>query len=255
MTALKLKKNIEVDQSDQLQSEAVEQSSEHTKSINQYFYKVSNHHELFKIGRSYFEDYKIKGIKSFAISSTGYQNSQQKSILGLASFFDHKERVKIGIVSDNLFEGTFKDLIAASELEEVVLAEGMPPLKVYSFYNHFEFLDLRQIVDLVNDKSISFYDEVLDKLVEAYDVVFWDVPELHKVQRNSEKYFPIIMKFENLSIIVSQKLSSAKDIENVKDFFLGYGINLKGLLLENVVEKFKGDDEEEPESRPWWRVF
>jgi len=251
MSTLKLKKKVD-NNVDETTSDDVAQSenSKEFKNINKYFYKVSNHHELFKIGRSYYEDYKSKGIKSFAISSTGYQDSQQKSILGLASFFDHKEKMKIGIISDNLFDGTFKELLQASELAEVVVDEGIPPLNIYSFYTHFDFLDLKQIVDLVNDNSISDYDEVLDKIVGVYDIVFWDVPDLHKIQRNSEKYFPVIMKFESLSIIVSQQLSSAKDIEEVKSFFLGYGINLKGLLLGNEIEK--GDPKEK---RPWWRFF
>ena len=74
------------------------------KKKNKYFYKVRNHHELFKIGSSFYNDFKM-GVKSFAISSTGYPQSQQNSILGLASFFDHKEDVRIGIVSNNLNQG------------------------------------------------------------------------------------------------------------------------------------------------------
>jgi hypothetical protein len=35
-------------------------------ALSPFFYKVSNHHELFKIGQSFYEDFK-NGIKSFAI--------------------------------------------------------------------------------------------------------------------------------------------------------------------------------------------
>jgi len=253
MSTLKLKKKNDSSFDEDSLKESAGDNENGINNINQYFYKVSNHHELFKIGRSFYEDYKTKGVKSFAISSTGYQDSQQKSILGLASFFDHKTKIKIGIISDNLFDGTFKDLLMASELEDVIIGEKIPALKIYSFYDHFEFLDLKQVVDLVNDHSIAYYDEVLDKLIENYDIIFWDVPELQKIQKNSEKFFPIIMKFESLSIIVSQRSSSAKDIEEIKNFFLGYGINLKGLLLESVKEN---DDDQAIESeRPWWRFF
>ena len=77
------------------------------KKGNRYFYKVSNHHELYKIGASFYADY-TDGMKSFAISSTGYPQSQQNSILGLASFFDHKDDLRIAIISDNLKEGSSK---------------------------------------------------------------------------------------------------------------------------------------------------
>lgn len=201
------------------------------KKTNKFFYKVSNHQELFRIGKSFYSDY-LAGVKSFAITSTGYQTSQQKSILGLASFFDHKEDMRIGIISDNLFTGAFKDILKLTKKNTYSYFGGENPLYIHSFYNHFEFLDMNDILDICNNEEIDEYDEVLDHISELYDVIFWDVPELHKIQIDSEKYFPVIMKFESISIIVSQSLSKKADIDEIKRFFLGYGINLKGLLLE-----------------------
>ncbi|MCP4912850.1 MAG: hypothetical protein GY909_07005 [Oligoflexia bacterium] len=201
------------------------------KKTNKFFYKVSNHQELFRIGKSFYSDY-LAGVKSFAITSTGYQTSQQKSILGLASFFDHKEDMRIGIISDNLFTGAFKDILKLTKKNSYNYFGADTPLLIHSFYNHFEFIDMNGILEICNNEEIDEYDEVLDHISELYDVIFWDVPELHKIQIDSEKYFPVIMKFESISIIVSQSLSKKADIDEIKRFFLGYGINLKGLLLE-----------------------
>ncbi|GAB4410510.1 MAG: hypothetical protein OHK0056_13540 [Bacteriovoracaceae bacterium] len=232
------------------------------KRVNRYFYKVTNHHELFKIGRSFYKDY-LSGVKSFAITSTGYQSSQQNSILGLASFFDHKEEgLKIAIISDNLYLGAFKDIVSISQKHFLPILKDGKDCEVIGFYGHFDFIDLSQLLDYANDCETEAYDEIFDSIVDHYDIVFWDVPELHKIQRNSEKYFPVIMKFESLSIIVAQSLSSAKDIEEIKYFFLGYGINLKGLLLDTVQAKTESKVKTEkaaPNSngakRPWWRIF
>jgi hypothetical protein len=69
------------------------------------------------------------------------------------------------------------------------------------------------------------------------------------------------MKYESISIIVAQSLTKKSDIEDIKKFFLGYGINLKGLLLE---EKKSGQEEHSDSEQlkkvnnkmPWWkRVF
>ena len=233
------------------------------KKTNKYFYKVSNHHELFKIGRSFYTDY-MAGVKSFAITSTGYQTSQQKTILGLASFFDHKEDLKIGVVSDNLFQGAFKDIVTLSKKVNYDYFGDDHTIQIYSFYNHFEFIDMNQLLELSNDAEVGDYDEVLDHFVDLYDIVFWDVPELHKIQIDSERYFPVIMKFESISIIVAQSLSKKGDIEDIKKFFLGYGINLKGLLLEEKsslekpkeepISKDKVENNDEPK-KPWWRKF
>lgn len=231
------------------------------KKVNRYFYKVTNHHELFKIGRSFYKDY-LAGVKSFAITSTGYQSSQQNSILGLASFFDHKEEnLKIAIISDNLYLGAFKDIVAISQKHQVPLFKDGGDCEVMGFYGHFDFVDLTNLLEYANDCETEAYDEIFDSVVDHYDIVFWDVPELHKIQKNSEKYFPVIMKFESLSIIVAQSLSSASDVEEIKNFFLGYGINLKGLLLDSVQvkneAKVKAEEKQvrQGERKPWWRIF
>jgi hypothetical protein len=229
------------------------------KKSNRFFYKVSNHHELFKIGRSFYTDYQA-GVKSFAITSTGYQTSQQKTILGLASFFDHKEDLKIGIISDNLNQGAFKDIVSISKNVKYDYWGADRPVTIKSFYNHFEFINLDELLKLARDNDLGEYDEVFDHIVDLYDIVFWDVPELHKFQMDSEGYFPVIMKFESISIIVAQSLTKKSDIEDIKKFFLGYGINLKGLLLDDKKsqeeDSSKAQENKTLTPKPWWkRIF
>jgi hypothetical protein len=224
------------------------------KRSNKYFYKVSNHHELFKIGSSFFEDYK-RGVKSFAVGSTGYQASQQNSILGLASFFDHKEDIKIGIVSDNLKEGAFSEIVSISKKSKLELGDTDEPCTYYSFYKHFDFFDLDELIEISNSDGALRYEEVFDSLVDEYDIIFWDVPDLSKIKKDSEKYFPVIMKFESLSIIVAQSLSNSKDIKDIKNFFIGYGISLKGLLFDTKLKENMEIAQAELEKKPWWRVF
>lgn len=233
---------------------------EKKKKSNKYFYRVSNHHELFKIGRSFYSDY-LSGVKSFAITSTGYQTSQQKSILGLASFFDHKEDIKIGIVSDNLDSGAFKDIMSISKKVNIDLFGLGNNITIYSFFNHFEFINMDDLLKIANNDSLVGHEEVFDQIVDMYDVIFWDVPELHKIQINAESYFPLIMKFESISIIVAQALSKRSDIDEIKRFFLGYGINLKGLLLADhkvderaKVPEVKNTDKKPINKKHWWQI-
>ncbi len=220
-----------------------------------FFYKVTNHHELFKIGTSFYQDFK-KGVKSFAISSTGYQQSQQRSILGLASFFDHEEDFKICIISDNLYHGAFKEIISATTSESIDLPSRPTPLDCKRFYNHFDFIDMNLLTEMTHHPEVDYF-AALDELVDEYDLVFWDVPELHRIQPEKESYFPIIMKFDSLSIIVAQCATSTSDIEEVRSFFLGYGINLKGFLLDpQRSEKGEPPTTSEPiskEKKSWWK--
>ena len=234
-----------------------EYSKGNKKKSNKYFYKVNNHHELFNIGRSFYSDY-CSGVKSFAITSTGYQSSQQKTILGLASFFDHKEDIKIGIISDNLNDGAFKDIISISKDIKYNPWGENKEIKIKNFYNHFEFIDLNRLLALAIDRELDIDTKVFEHIIDLYDVVFWDVPELYKIQLDSEKYFPVIMKFESISIIVAKSLSKKSDVEDIKKFFLGYGINLKGLLLDKKTHKDEDLAETETEEikTSWWkRIF
>lgn len=220
---------------------------EKKRPLSPFFYKVSNHHELFKIGNSFYNDFK-NGVKSFAISSIGYQNSQQRSILGLASFFDHQEDLKIAIISDNLYLGAFKEMINAGKSNEIIFDGLDEPFEIHSFYEHFDFIDLNELTAFADSPDTSM-DEILDQLMDMYDVVFWDVPELFKIQSNKETFFPIIMRFDSLSIIVAKSATNKNEVDDVKSFFLGYGINLKGLLLEPGA----GNQSPIEQYKHWWK--
>ncbi|HAZ14611.1 MAG: hypothetical protein A2X86_00745 [Bdellovibrionales bacterium GWA2_49_15] len=197
---------------------------------NSFFYKVANHSELFRVGGSYLEDFK-KGVKSFAITSLGQPASQQKTILGLASFFDHQLDLKIGIISDNLFLGPFKTIVQASSATEMELNNGQGKIAVHRFHGHFSFIDLEDLIDQAYVPESDF-PQTLKALIAQFDLVFWDVPELHKIHSAREDYDAIISCFEGLSIIVAKGHTRKEDIERVHSFFEGYGIPLKGFLLE-----------------------
>ncbi|MGB0452298.1 MAG: hypothetical protein ACPGJV_01185 [Bacteriovoracaceae bacterium] len=247
------KKNFlhEVPQIDEVQDN--EKSTK--KKSNKFFYKVRNHHELFKIGVSFFKDYQM-GVKSFAISSTGYPQSQQNSILGLASFFDHKSDARIGIISDSIDEGVFQKVVKKSSESQLLLSNNVP-FQTHTFHQHFDFLNLDKILDLVQDEEIAGYDEIIDEMFDYYDVVFWDVPDLLKIKNDSERYFPFIMKVDSLSIIAAMAISNSKDIDKIVQFFQGYGISLKGLLFDSPTENQSKKETKvtEKKIKSLWRIL
>jgi hypothetical protein len=223
------------------------------KSLSTCFYKVSNHLELFKIGKSFYEDYK-NGYKSFAISSTGYHTSQQQTILGLASFFDHsREKLNVLIISDNIFDGTYKEVISSSTLNELKFGHGNLSCEVHSFYDHFDFLDLHALAEKRQGDEYGDYDTILEMLFEGYDIILWDVPELNLLKECPDVYFPVITRFDCLSIVVSNNVSRTKDVEQICDFFSSYGLSLKGLLIDSIALKEKANEEKSEKKKSWWR--
>ncbi len=216
------------------------------------FYKVSNHHEVYRVGASYLADY-VDGIKSFAISSLGYQASQQRMILGLASYFENKKKMKIGIISDNLFLGAFKTVVQSSKVIEVSGGGKTPMILVHRFHEHFDFLDLNELIEQAKSPGVDFYD-LLKEVMSLFDLVFWDVPELHKIETSRVQYFPIVKCFESLSIIVAKGYTRREEVTQIRNFFSGYGINLKGLLLDEPRSP-RTEDKISMTKRPWWKIW
>lgn len=207
---------------------------------NRQFYKVENHQELFKIGASFFTDFR-SGIKSFAIGSTGYHTSQQKTIMGLASFFDHQEDLKIAIITEGLDNGYFSQVVDVENFEKTDIGLDMT-FNIWSFYGHFDFISLEEL--LLNEKASEDDEDqisLIDDFLESYDVIFWDVPEVHRIQNSLQIYFPMLERFECLSLIVAQSLSKKEEVDHIINFFRDYGVTLKGFLFDGkpVVEKEK----------------
>ncbi len=223
-----------------------------------YCYRVENHKELFRLGESFYEDYR-QGIKSFAITSTGYFELQRKTILGLASYFDHKNSgLSILIATHGLSSETFKEVIDSSEQEDFefhidvsrLKGVGVKSVKVkfYTFFEHFHFVDFNDLTKLRVELTEKEYLEVLDEVVSSYNVTFWDLPEVSDIQGNLMGYFPIISKFHSLSMVIRKEETGKTEIERVKGFFENYGLDFKGAIIDSQVES-------KDKKKPWWKVW
>lgn len=214
------------------------EKSEQDKPLSKYFYSINNHHELTQMGTSFLEDYK-QGAKSFAITSTGYKSSQQRTILALASFFDHISTMKIGIVSNQLSNGAFHEMVESSNKAKIMLPMTPPKaVNVKRFYHHFDFINFDELLKLAPEGVPNFeFEHAISEFVGHYDILFWDIPELEAFKANHKLYYPIALYFDSLSIIVSQSLSKAKEVEELQKFFLDYGMNIKGILLDYTTKR------------------
>ncbi|MBC7430405.1 MAG: hypothetical protein H7336_17455 [Bacteriovorax sp.] len=236
--------NEEVSESSEKQASKLRLQGEFTNSQNnnrplaKYFYKVTNHHEFYQIGNSFLKDFR-EGFKSFAITSTGYKQSQQRTILALASFFDHAMPMKIAIVTNEMGEGVFKELINKSLDTDLELSmTNANQMKVKRFYHHFDFVSFDSIFKMAPAGVPNYeYEHAISQFIRNYDLVLWDTPEISAFKANNNLYYPIALYFDSLSIIVSQTLSSQSEIIELQEFFTNYGVNIKGLMLDYTTQK------------------
>lgn len=203
-----------------------------TDKMASYLSRISNHDELFKIGKGFMAEYK-KGIKSFAITSTGYKNSQQRTILGLCCYFDYVDQYRIAIVSDQLRHGVFDELVKDSNPKQYQLGLSGDSINYLSYHNHFDFLDYSELLKVYDEHLYSkTFDFEMKTIFDYYDIVLWDVPELEKMKLNLQFNYRISHFYESLTMIVSPSASSGKRVEAVKNFFNNYNVNLSGVLFE-----------------------
>lgn len=212
-------------------------SAKKSSAIDQlavYFYKISNHEELFRIGKGFLQEVK-KGVKSFAFTSTGYKNSQQKTILGLCCYFDQNANYKIAIISDHLSQGIFSELVDASALNSYSLGNGEDTVEYKSFHHHFDFINYSEFNKFYNNHLYTKSFEVeVKKILDKYDIVFWDIPEMETMKSYPHFHYRISHLYESMTVIVSQNTTSGKQIESVKNFFSNYNVNLNGVLFDST---------------------
>lgn len=205
-----------------------------------YFYKIANHEELFRIGKKLLVEVD-KGVKNFAFTSTGYKNSQQRTILGLCCFFDQNAHRKIAIISDHLNHGVFGDLVDCSSLNSYSIGNGEDIVKYKSFHHHFDFIDYSEFIKFYdNHLYTKSFDHELIKVLDNYDLVLWDIPEMEKMKQNPHFHYRVSQFYESMTIIVSQSSSSGKQVDSIKNFFSNYNINLNGVLFDTSALKEKG---------------
>lgn len=197
-----------------------------------YFYKISNHEELFRIGKGLLVEVE-KGVKNFAFTSTGYKNSQQRTILGLCCFFDQNANYKIAIISDHLAHGVFNELVENSSLNHYMLGDGGDIVKYKSFHHHFDFIDYSEFSKFYENHLYSKnFDQEMTKILNNYDIILWDIPEMEKMKQQPHFHYRISHFYQSMTIIVAQNSSSGKQIDFIKNFFSNYNINLNGVLFD-----------------------
>lgn len=214
-----------------------------------YYYKISNHEELFKIGKGLLLEVE-KGVKNFAFTSTGYKNSQQRTILGLCCFFDQNANYKIAIISDHLVHGVFGDLVDSSSLHSYSIGNGEDIVKYKSFHHHFDFIDYSEFMKFYdNHLYTKSFDAELSKILDNYDLVLWDIPEMEKMKQSPHFHYRISQFYQSMTIIVSQSSSSGKQVDFIKNFFSNYNISMSGVLFDTSGAK------EKPKRRKFLGLF
>lgn len=205
------------------------------RSKNSFFFRAKDSTNLFKLGNSYYEDFK-SGCKHFSFSHLGSSEAQKKTILGIASFIHYYENLKILIITNNMYESYYTEFKNIDNKEDAHIS--VYPQFKYAVYKHegLTYLELDEIVRKSAEFQINSIEHLLQKLVEDYDVVFYDLPTLCEKKSKYEIYFPVLQLVQNVSFIVNLKKNTFSEVDELKKYFSNYKIKIKGVVVSEQSE-------------------
>lgn len=201
------------------------------RSGHGYYYRAKDHVELFKVGSSFLKDFR-SGLKSFSFSSVGLKEEREKSVLGILSFFNYHEDVSICVITESLAQSYYSRIATkAKKRQAQVFDEDLH----YEFYtgDGFEVIEYAELKKIERKITAYNFEDFLDFLLDSFDIILWDLPEIEVLDSNKEVYFPIVRSLDNVSFIVGKNISKISEINEMISYFKRYQIAIKGLLFSD----------------------
>ncbi len=196
---------------------------------NKYFFKVKNHNEFYQVGKSFQEDYQ-KGQKFFLFANLGARADQQRTILGIASFFQYFEQMKVLIISSQLNSSFFHNILKDAPMEKLCISTKHTNTAQFIFHNEMTFLDAHSLKEQKATNTLN-YEGVFDYLHHLFDCILYDLPDVSKDKDHLDFYFPIYKRADSVSLIFLKNSSSFTGVESMMKQFQSYGVRIKGALL------------------------
>jgi hypothetical protein len=203
---------------------------------NGHYYRAKDHMELFKVGSSFLKDFK-SGLKNFSVIGHEMNEEREKTVFGLASYFNyHTEETDVAIITSEFQNSFYSNFLGDLEQRDrAVFDEDL----TYKFFigrgfELIEFSELRKVERKLKNYDFEYF---LDDLSDRFDIVLWDIPDIDTLDKNKELFFPIIRTLDNVSIVVKENHSKIGNINEIINYFKRYQVKIKGLLFAKSSNK------------------
>lgn len=204
-----------------------------TRQKNSYFFRAKDGPALFKLGNSFYENYK-SGTKYFSFSNIQSSEAQKSSILGIASFIHYHDNVRILIVCPEMKDSMFAGF-AAEENRTTASAKAIKNFHYDTFcHEGLNYLEISEIKERCKEAEIKDQVFVLENMLNEYDVVFFDLPATREMKAEYEIYFSVLQLVQNVSIIVELGKSNFTEIKTLQEFFENYKVKVNGVILSDT---------------------
>jgi hypothetical protein len=195
-----------------------------SSSIYKNFFRIKNNSEVFKLGKSFLDDY-TDGKRCFGFSSNGSVSMMVNTLYGVGSFFNFYCHTRALIFC------TPKELIGLKELISFEENKVFDPLleKEYTIWESEGITVMTY--DNLGQESLSKAYDFIDKLTRLSGVVFCTAPGNAALLKEIELYFQVFQRVDNFSCIVKKEKSKLKEIKKTFSFLSNYKVKLKGVIV------------------------
>ena len=199
------------------------------RNQNRYFFEVKNHEEFYQMGRSFHDDFKA-GQKFFLFSHVFAGEAQQKTILGVASFLQYFDNVRVLVISSNLDQPFFKKILHNVESEELRISSKELKTARFSFHQGMTFVDGDSLMTRRASDSLSF-EQIIEQLYNLFDCILFDLPNVKDDKAFMDFYFHVYKKADSVSLVFAKNASTFKEVSSTLHHFNSYNIKIKGALM------------------------
>lgn len=198
-----------------------------------FFFRATDDELLYNLGDSFYRDYK-SGLKHFGFASVNSQESQQRSILGIASFIKYFEDNRILIITDKM-EGTFFEVFKREATRVKMEIGGLPGFhyNVHQGYS-LNFLEMDELAVKAKTSKVRIYPTIIKNLMADYDVVLVDLPSQEARRSQYDLYLPVLQSLNHATLTVSLKKSLFSEVNELRQYFASYKIKIKGSVVERL---------------------
>jgi hypothetical protein len=196
-----------------------------------FFFRATDDELLYNLGDSFYRDFK-NGMKHFGFAHVNSHESQQRSILGIASFIKYFEDNRILVITDKM-DGSFFSAFKRESTRKTMDITGLPGFS-YNVYKAYalNYLEMDELAIRAKSSKVKVLPTIIKNLMADYDVVLIDLPP-HKARRDHyDLYLPLLQTINHVTLTVSLKKSLFSEVNELRQYFASYKIKIKGSVVE-----------------------
>lgn len=200
--------------------------------FEQVYFNAVMHEELFKLGKSYGEDY-LNRTTSFAFHSVSGTCDVHKTIIGVAAHLAYHHKIRSLIITCNSNIDQYSKHLGGFDSKLLNFAGFNKPIQALNF-NGLHLIDYNVLLKQFEQTEIS---QLIPKIRKKFDVVFFETDRIEHMSDHPNLYYSLLHNIESMSFHYSFEKASFSATNKAVEYFKSYSIPLKGFVTNQDAKR------------------